>query len=968
MANLGNAWHLPDNPEPPGEAGMRSPAQEIDAETTITIFSGNQFRGSGNAANQLQDGSELILRKSTDTDWTSVPLIFHRQVGNNKYFAAKIPAHGFHAGDIVQYYLKIAYSNRDLTFLKSAGFGSAATATEAEARATPFSFDVHHPILPLGSFLSIDQGPIQARIYGATGHIQIAGPDRGGLAHATVVSFAPPSTRLAGQPRSIGRVRTATPLLSGLQLEQDLDGRVITARLAFVDTGVLRYEVTDWAGAAPMATSLTAASNGQERFFGFGEKFDAFDQTGKVVRMETFDQPGNKGNRSYKVTPWFISTRGYGLHFDSTAESVFDMRTAETGRYSVFNPSSVCAFNIVFGPRLTDVLTRFTGYVGRPPLPPPFVFGPWISSDVWRTGGEVRYAVSKWRERKLPASVFVFDSPWETAYNDFTFNMQQFGKKGTFEGTEYDGFSSLDEMMTFLRQNGLKVVCWLTPFVNEVSRTQEVEGQLPKAGNYEDGRAQGVFVRGPDGQPLRIGWWKGVGSHIDFTRAEAKAWLQMQLRALVDASRVVTRSGRNEHVIGGFKTDDGEAHTNPDSPDTENGIYIRDDAVFADGRRGSEMRNAYCVEYHRAVWEVLGDDGVIFARSGFTGSQAFPGCWAGDNEPNFGGENGLPSVILAGLTSAMSGYSIWGHDIGGYLNHSFSTSPASLFSRWTQFGCFSPVMQTHRQVNLRDSNDLRHHPWGFARPGETPDNNVALSHFRFYAALHTRLFPYIYTYAQRASQTGLPIMRPLVLMHPDDSRTHTIRHTYYFGEEFLVAPVIQPDVTERDVYLPGGEWLDFWTNEIRVGGTEVRWKNADPVTFPLFVRQGAIIPMLSSEVDTLCDEDYVDNAVIRTPDNGLTFAIYPAGVSGFELYDGTRIVSRMDTRQMEITIESTSRPVQLRVVSPRPEVIRLDGKMLVEHASFGTFMSGDAGWIFQPEQQMLLVKFPHEGPKSRINW
>ena len=168
---------------------------------------------------------------------------------------------------------------------------------------------------------------------------------------------------------------------------------------------------------------------------------------GNVVDILTFDNPGNKGDRSYKVAPWFISTRGYGFHLDSTARSTFDMRDGAAGRYVVTNHFRSLAFQVVYGPALTDVLSRYTGLTGRPSLPPPFAFGPWISSDIWRDGGEVRYAVDKFRERGIPVSAFVFDSPWEISYNDFKFNIPaagfhdtdpektQFGHPGTFEGT-----------------------------------------------------------------------------------------------------------------------------------------------------------------------------------------------------------------------------------------------------------------------------------------------------------------------------------------------------------------------------------------------------------------------------------------------------------------------------------------------------------------------------------------------------
>jgi alpha-D-xyloside xylohydrolase len=101
----------------------------------------------------------------------------------------------------------------------------------------------------------------------------------------------------------------------------------------------------------------------------------------------------------------------------------------------------------------------------------------------------------------------------------------------------------------------------------------------------------------------------------------------------------------------------------------------------------------------------IGQPGILFARSGYVGSAAFPGCWAGDNEPNFG-DNGLPGVIVAGLSAAMSGYAIWGHDTGGYQDTNFSVTPPNLFMRWAQFGCFSPIMQMHRYCSPRVEQGL----------------------------------------------------------------------------------------------------------------------------------------------------------------------------------------------------------------------------------------------------------------------
>src|SRR5262249_3236139 len=159
---------------------------------------------------------------------------------------------------------------------------------------------------------------------------------------------------------------------NGLELTQVLGTAQITARLTFPHDGVMRYEVINFGGVAPSATAVASASTGDEHFYGFGEKFNAFNQAGKTVHVVTFDDPGNKGDHPYKGLPWFVSTHGYGFHLDSSAECTFEMRLAGTNRYVVTNLFKTLAFNVVYGPRLTDVLVRYTGYVGRPPLPPPW--------------------------------------------------------------------------------------------------------------------------------------------------------------------------------------------------------------------------------------------------------------------------------------------------------------------------------------------------------------------------------------------------------------------------------------------------------------------------------------------------------------------------------------------------------------------------------------------------------------------
>ena len=207
-----------------------------------------------------------------------------------------------------------------------------ASEPEDTGQADVFASVAGQVLQPTGPRLTVTNftatGLLEARIYPNSGHIVLAGPDLAGNPLANRITLSPPLVKIGGHWRRLGRVLSSTTVGNGLEIVQQLATTNIVARLTFMAEGVMRFEVVDWGGLPVEETAVAAASDANEHFYGFGEKFNDFDQAGKQVRILTFDQAGDKRDSSYKVAPWFISTRGYGFHLDSSAESRFDMRAA----------------------------------------------------------------------------------------------------------------------------------------------------------------------------------------------------------------------------------------------------------------------------------------------------------------------------------------------------------------------------------------------------------------------------------------------------------------------------------------------------------------------------------------------------------------------------------------------------------------------------------------------------------------
>ncbi len=575
--------------------------------------------------------------------------------------------------------------------------------------------------------------------------------------------------------------------------------------------------------------------------YGLGEHFDTLNHAHTVVRNASQDNGGTKGTSTYKPMPFFMSTSGYGLWVDTTAEATFDFNTTHLNDINIMVPTERFRLVLFTMPEFPKMLEAFTKLTQRAVVPPIWAFAPWMGRDFHRSEAEVRENVDKTRALGLPASVILIDSPWATAYNSYKWNDQQ--------------FANPPAMIKHMHESGYKLVVWHTPWIDSNSSTPGEEGMAGKMAahspNYDEAASRGYFVKRPDGTPWVGQWWKGEGSLIDFTNPAAKLWWQDQLRGAIATG------------VDGFKDDDGEGS-------------FQGDVRFADGTPRELMRNKYAVLYNSAVEELVQKDmkgnGVLFARSVTLGANGLGMLWGGDSVSSFSPENGLPTVVMAGLTAGMSGLPLWTTDLGGYIKN--GTAPDGLvLARWLEFAAFSPVMEILSQTNLQ--------PWDWdAHVANGGSGTKLLDLYRRYAVLHMSLFPYRYAAAQEAASTGMPMLRALPLLYQEDAAARMAKDEYLFGPELLVAPMTDAN-TRRVVYLPKGEWVDFWTGTA-VSGERTLVVDAPTEMIPVFARAGAVLPEIPEDVMTLVPAAEGGNKEVKTLDDRRVFEVVSASAGGSE--------------------------------------------------------------------------------------
>ena len=528
-----------------------------------------------------------------------------------------------------------------------------------------------------------------------------------------------------------------------------------------------------------------------ECFAGTGERFRKMDLSGQSFLMKNQDGQGVNNRRCYKNIPFYLSSRMYGAWYHTSDYCKLSLADHSTRSVQFLCDRATLDVFLIGGATPADILKGYRMLTGFPQMPPLWSFGIWMSRMTYFSAEEVEEICRRLRQEHYPCDVIHLDTGW---FRTDWLCEWKFNP---------ERFPDPEAFIQRLAQQGFKVSLWQLPYVAKGAE------QLQEA---KEKKYIGPLLKEQAGEGSNFSALDYAGT-IDFTYPEATKWYQGLLRRLLDMG------------VKCIKTDFGE------------NIHL--DATYH-AMAPERLNNLYALLYQRAAYEVTREatgEGIVWARAAWSGCQRYPLHWGGDSASTW---DGMAGSLRGGLHLGLSGFAFWSHDVPGF--HSvpdFMNSPLDeqVYVRWTQFGTFTSHFRYH--------GTCKREPWHY--PAIAPI-------VKRWWKLRYRLIPYIVEQSRKACEGGWPMVQALLMRHPHDRQCWHIDDEYYFGKEFLVCPVMNGE-GRRDIYLPEGMWVDFFTGERLDGG---RWHygvECPLERMPVYVRPGAQIPLYPTDVDSTDEMD-----------------------------------------------------------------------------------------------------------------
>jgi alpha-glucosidase (family GH31 glycosyl hydrolase) len=630
--------------------------------------------------------------------------------------------------------------------------------------------------------------------------------------------------------------------------------------------------------------AIEFALDGDEALYGAGARAVGMNRRGNRFQLYNRAHYGYEARSTLLnfTIPMALSSKKYAIHFDNPQIGYLDFDSKKDGTLSYETIGGRKTYQVIAGEQWEDVVAGYTSLTGRQPLPPRWAFGNFASRFGYRTEAETRAVVDKFIAEKIPVDAVVLDLYW-------------FGKtiKGTMGNLAWDkeSFPNPKGMMADLAAKGVKTVVITEPFV------------LTSSTRWQEAVDRKALATDAAGAPFKYDFYFGNTGLIDLYRPEGRDWLWNIYKEL------------KADGVAGWWGDLGEPEVHPS-------------ALHHGNRSADEVHNIYGHDWARLIAEgyrkeFANERPFILMRAGYSGSQRFGMIpWSGDVQRSWGG---LQSQMEISLQMGMQGLAYMHSDLGGFASPMLDDE---LYVRWLQYGVFQPVFRPHAQEEVPPEPVFR------------ADRAKSLA--RDAIRLRYAMLPYNYSAAFDNSQTGLPLMRPIMFEGGDNG----IASTYLWGRDFLVAPITEPGAQRKEVNFPSSSkvWFDFYSGAAHKGGiNEVVPVVAEHI--PVFVRAGAFVP-LAKVVQTTRDYstkqielNYYYDASAGTSsgklydDDGMTADAYGQGKYEIAHFSGSASASGFDIgieTEVGKAWQAVSRAYALKVhnVQKRPRSVKLDGKAI----------------------------------------
>ncbi|WP_299800912.1 glycoside hydrolase family 31 protein [uncultured Maribacter sp.] len=595
-------------------------------------------------------------------------------------------------------------------------------------------------------------------------------------------------------------------------VENDTEYIVATARLSIlVDKKTLRTQISDLEGNiisedelgfhweenyeyGGNTVKLSKITQSGESFYGMGDKAMHSNLKGKRVENWVTDQFAfaKEQDPLYKAIPFYIGLnkgKAYGIYFDNSFRTGFDFSQERRNITSFWADGGEMNYYFIFGPDMSKVVSSYSSLTGTPELPPMWALGFHQSKWSYYPESNVKDITSEFRRLQIPCDAIYLDIDYMDGFRCFTWNKEH--------------FPDPKRMISELEEDGFKTVVMIDPGI-KVDRDYWI---------YNEALENDYFCKRGDGPLMHGKVWPGECNFPDFTNPAVREWWAELYKEFMSELGVhAVWNDMNEPAVM-------EVPTKTAPLDTRHNY---------DGHPCTHRKahNVYGMQMVRATYEgvkkyVYPKRPFVITRAAFAGTQRYSSTWTGDNVATW---EHLWIANVQVQRMCLSGYSFVGSDIGGFAEQ----PDGELFARWVQLGIFHPFCRVHSSGDHGDQE-----PWSFG--SEITDI------VRKFINLRYQLLPYLYTMFYKYTKENIPMIQSLVFYDQEDNQTHFRTDEFIFGEKILVCPIQEPNAQGRRMYIPRGDWYDFWTNEHVIGGKE-KWVAAEIDMLPIFVKAGSIIP------------------------------------------------------------------------------------------------------------------------------